>query len=80
MMQSQGFTEEEMVRINSRRETRGMRHNWHNGVKGLMTVVRVLPDDLYELVMNSDEPIEPGYTFNEVLRRTKKADPNEVER
>jgi manganese oxidase len=69
MMQSQGFTEEELVRINSRRETRGMRHNWHIGSKGLMTIVRVLPEDLYDRVMNSDEPIEPGAIFNEIARR-----------
>ena len=29
-------------------------------VKGLMTVLRVLPDDLYQLVMESDEPVEKG--------------------
>lgn len=51
---------------------RGMRPEWHEGVKGLMTVVRVLPDDLYDLVMNSDEPVEPGYTFREITERRKK--------
>ena len=69
MMKSQGFTEEELVRVNSRRETRGMRPNWHEGVKGMMTVVRVLPEDLYELVMESDEPVKPGQIFNEIARR-----------
>ena len=69
MMQDQGFTQEELLRINSRRETRGMRQNWHKGLKGLMTAVRVLPEDLYDLVMHSDEPVEPGYVFHEIARR-----------
>jgi hypothetical protein len=46
-----------------------MRKKWHMGVHGMMTVVRVLPDDLYDLVMNSDEKIEPGYVFDEIKKR-----------
>ncbi len=73
MMQSQGFTPEEMEKLNARRETRGMRKMWHMGVKALMTVVRVLPDDLYDLVMSSDEPVKPGQVFDEIARRRGKA-------
>jgi manganese oxidase len=69
MMQGTGFTDSEMKKIDSRRETRGMREKWHMGVKALMTVVRVLPEDLYDLVMNSDEPVEPGQVFKEIARR-----------
>ncbi|MHB8863468.1 MAG: multicopper oxidase domain-containing protein [Pirellulaceae bacterium] len=72
MMQSQFFTPEEKKKIDGRRETRGMRHNWHMGVKGLMTIVRVLPDDLYDLVMNSDQPVQPGEVFDELKRRRGK--------
>lgn len=69
MMQSQGYTPREMEKIDGRREVRGMRKMWHMGVKGLMTVVRVLPDDLYQRVMESDEPLQPGEIFGEIARR-----------
>lgn len=59
-----------MKKIQGRREVQGMRPNWHKGVHGLMTVVRVLPDDLYDKVMNSDQSIKPAVTFNEIVRRT----------
>ena len=39
---------EEMQKLLGRREVRGMRSGWHIGVQGLMTVVRVLPDELFE--------------------------------
>lgn len=73
-MQGMSMSEEEMMKINSRREVQGMRKMWHMGVHGLMTVVRVLPDDLYDLVMNSDEKIPPGYTFDEIVGRRKSSD------
>lgn len=68
MMQSQGFSPEEMAKIEGRRETRGMRKKWHMGVKGLMTLIRVLPDDLYNLVMNSGEEVKPGQVFEQIKR------------
>ncbi|MFO0802660.1 MAG: copper oxidase [Gemmataceae bacterium] len=40
--------------------TRGMRRNWFSGVEGLMTVLRVLPPDLYDKVMSGKGEIEPG--------------------
>ncbi len=70
-MQGMEMSHEAMQKLNSRREVRGMRKMWHMGVHGLMTVVRVLPDDLYDQVMNSDEKMEPGYVFNELVARRK---------
>jgi FtsP/CotA-like multicopper oxidase with cupredoxin domain len=52
-----------MKKINGRREVQGMREHWHMGVMGLMTVVRVLPDDLYHRLMHTDEPIPPGVSI-----------------
>ncbi|WP_164104490.1 multicopper oxidase domain-containing protein [Candidatus Laterigemmans baculatus] len=77
MMQGQEMTPAEMQKINNRRETRGMRPMWHMGVKGLMTVVRVLPDDLYDLVMHSDEKLQPGQVFEEIKRRRGKTEGKE---
>ena len=34
--------------------------------------MRVLPEDLYDLVMNSDTPIGPGEVFDEVSRRRER--------
>jgi FtsP/CotA-like multicopper oxidase with cupredoxin domain len=59
-MQGMHMSPEGMKKLKGRREVQGMRENWHMGVHGLMTVVRVLPDDLYELVMNTDQQLEPG--------------------
>jgi FtsP/CotA-like multicopper oxidase with cupredoxin domain len=42
-----------------RREARGMRTDWSH-IKGLSTVVRVLPPDLYDQVMSGDAPLPPG--------------------
>ena len=46
-----------------------MRANYLMAVKGLMTVMRVLPDDLYHLVMKTDQPVEKGAVFSEIVRR-----------
>lgn len=51
------MTMQEMNKIKQRRETAGMRKDWFKGVHGLFTVVRVLPPDLYDLVMNTDQPV-----------------------
>ena len=50
---------EEIKRL-QKPETRGMRAEWYNGVMGLMTVVRVLPPDLYEKVMSGEGEVKPG--------------------
>ena len=60
MMQSKSFSPAELQKIFNRREVKGMRENWHTGVKGLMTVVRVLPDDLYHRVMETNEDVPWG--------------------
>lgn len=43
-----------------KRETRGMRADWYTGLEGLMTVVRVLPPDLYDAVMSGDAEVPAG--------------------
>ncbi len=58
-------------KITSRRETQGMRAGWEAGVKGLMTVLRVLPEDLYNRVMLSDENIQPGEIFEAIVKRSE---------
>ena len=60
-----------METITSRRETRGMRAGWEKGVKGLMTVLRVLPEDLYNRVMLHDEDIKPGEIFEAIVKRNE---------
>jgi FtsP/CotA-like multicopper oxidase with cupredoxin domain len=53
----------------NRREVQGMRAMWPMSVMGLMTTLRVLPDDLYRIVMESDEPVERGAIFTEIVQR-----------
>jgi len=68
-MQGMHMQEAFMERIWSRREVQGMRADWPMSVMGLMTTLRVLPDDLYRRVMESDEPIPRGSVFEEIVRR-----------
>ncbi len=49
-----------LKKITGKRETRGMRSDWYTGLQGLMSVVRVLPPDLYEAVMSGDADLAPG--------------------
>ncbi len=49
-----------MAMIEGRREAAGMRAGWSMGVEGLSTVVRVLPPDLYDKLVNTSEPIPPN--------------------
>ena len=44
-----------MARVEGRREAMGMRPGWSMGVEGLFTVVRVLPPELYDKIMDSQE-------------------------
>ena len=46
---------EGMDRIEGRPEALGMRPGWSMGVEGLFTVVRVLPPELYDKIMGSQE-------------------------
>src|SRR5262249_3628521 len=50
---------EEVKKLN-KLETRGMRNGWYAGVEALMTVIRVLPSDLYERVMSGQGEVPPG--------------------
>ncbi len=71
-MGKEEWTPDELAKLASKKEVRGMRHNWYDPLRGLFTVVRVLPHDLYDLVMNSNQPLEPGATFDEIVRRRQK--------
>jgi manganese oxidase len=53
------FSEDEIAKLN-KPETRGMRRDWFTGVEGLMTVVRVLPPDLYETVVSGKGEVAPA--------------------
>ena len=46
---------EGMDRVEGRREAMGMRPGWSMGVEGLFTVLRVLPPELYDKIMGSQE-------------------------
>ncbi|MAT14384.1 MAG: copper oxidase [Planctomyces sp.] len=68
-MQGMEMSKELMQKLWSRKEVRGMRATWPMAVHGLMTVMRVLPDDLYQQVMHSDQPMEKGAVFAEIVNR-----------
>lgn len=51
---------EEIEKVVSNPLTRGMAPQWYMGVMGLMTVVRVLPPELYEKVVSGKGEIAPG--------------------
>jgi manganese oxidase len=54
------MSNETLGKLTGKRETRGMRRDWYTGVAGLMTVVRVLPPELYDRVMLGDDDVVPG--------------------
>jgi FtsP/CotA-like multicopper oxidase with cupredoxin domain len=60
MMDMEMSLSSEYIRKLNKRETRGMRADWYTGVQGLMTVVRVLPPDLYDAVMSGDAEVPAG--------------------
>ena len=51
--------EEHLKKIN-KPQSRGMRPNWYAGVEALMTVLRVLPPELYDKVVSGKGEVEPG--------------------
>jgi FtsP/CotA-like multicopper oxidase with cupredoxin domain len=62
---------EDDIRPLARREARGMRHDWSH-IKGLSTIVRVLPPDLYDKVMHGNEPLPAGSSiFGPIPTRRK---------
>jgi len=60
MMDMHGMYSEAEIRRLSSPLTQGMRHSWFTGVEALMTVLRVLPSELYERLMAGEEDIPPG--------------------
>ncbi|REJ89780.1 MAG: copper oxidase [Planctomycetota bacterium] len=68
-MKGMSMSEEFMRRIWSRREFMGMRATAAMSLMGLMTTLRVLPADLYHRVMETDETIEKGAIFQEIVNR-----------
>jgi len=60
MMDMHGMHSDEALKRINKPETRGMRHNWYAGVEALMTVLRVLPPELYDKVMSGEGEIAPG--------------------
>jgi hypothetical protein len=55
----------------ARREARGMRRDWSH-IKGLTTIVRVLPPDLYDKVTTGTEPLPAGSSiFGPIPERRK---------
>ncbi len=68
-MKSMNMPESMMETVWDRREVKGMRAMWPMSVMGLMTTLRVLPEDLYQQVMETDEPVEKGSIFQEIVRR-----------
>jgi hypothetical protein len=60
---------ETMMRVWQPREMQGMRATAAMSMNGLMTSMRVLPADLFDRVMNSNEEIEKGSIFAEIVKR-----------
>jgi FtsP/CotA-like multicopper oxidase with cupredoxin domain len=60
MMDMHGMYSEAQLRRINKPETRGMRRGWFAGVEALMTVLRVLPSDLYDQVVSGEGEIPPG--------------------
>ncbi len=58
-MKAMKYSEDDLRKIN-KPETRGMRHDWFIATQAMMTVLRVLPDDLYEKVVNGTGEIPDG--------------------
>lgn len=77
-MQGMNMSDEFMRKVWAKREMRGMRANSPMSMKGLMTALRVLPEDLYHRVMETDEDIPKGDIFAEIVRRF--GDPERYER
>ena len=68
-MKGMNMSPDFMKRIWGRREFQGMRATVAMSLMGLMTCLRVLPEDLYHRVMETDEAIPKGDIFEEIVRR-----------
>ena len=60
MMEMHGMLPPDQMKKVNTELTRGMRRNWPMGTQAMMTVLRVLPDDLYEKVISGQGEIQPG--------------------
>jgi hypothetical protein len=60
MMDMHGMYSSAEIQKFNKPETRGMRRNWFEGLEALMTVVRVLPPDLYDKVVSGKGEVAPG--------------------
>lgn len=58
-MKAMQYSESDLATIR-RPETRGMRTDWFTGVEAMMTVLRVLPDELYERVVSGAGHVPDG--------------------
>ncbi|MGE3806585.1 MAG: multicopper oxidase family protein [Gemmataceae bacterium] len=54
------MTPEQVKKITSKPESRGMREHWYMGVHGLFNVLRVLPEELFNAVMSGKGEVKPG--------------------
>ncbi len=68
-MKGMNMSDAMMKVIWNRREVQGMRAMWPMSIMGLMTALRVLPEDLYHRVMETDDDIPKGEVFHEIVRR-----------
>lgn len=68
-MQGMNMSKIMMEKIWAAREMKGMRSTAAMSMMGLMTAMRVLPDDLYHRVMETDEDIPKNAIFEEIIRR-----------
>jgi FtsP/CotA-like multicopper oxidase with cupredoxin domain len=60
MMDMMGMQSPAAMRKLNKPETRGMRRDWFTGIEALMTVVRVLPAELYDKVVSGKGDVQPG--------------------
>ena len=60
MMEMHGMMSAEEMRKVQTPLTRGMRRDWPMSTQAMMTILRVLPDELYEKVVSGKGEIEPG--------------------
>jgi FtsP/CotA-like multicopper oxidase with cupredoxin domain len=60
MMEMHGMLSPEQMKKVQAPLTRGMRRNWPMGSQAMMTILRVLPDELYEKVVSGKGKVKPG--------------------
>lgn len=68
-MQGMNMSSDFMRKVWSARAMKGMRSTAAMSMMGLMTAMRVLPDDLYHRVMETDEDIAKNAIYDEIIRR-----------